>query len=96
MLKGGGGEHFQIPYRIGKYTARQLRRITEVNGWVVECSQKILDLEGGHPMLPASVSPLKTLMNLTTSVDNLAFNPDTQVHPPVFILLLGPSENVPP
>ncbi len=40
-------------------------------------------------MLPASVSPLKTLMNLTTSVDNLAFNPDTQVHSPVFILLLA-------
>lgn len=38
--------------------------------------------EGSHPMLPASLPPLKTLMNLTTSIDNLAFSSDTQVHPP--------------
>jgi hypothetical protein len=44
--------------------------------------QQGLDLGSGHPMLPASASPLKTLMNLTTSVDSLAFNPDTQVRPP--------------
>lgn len=46
--------------------------------------QQGLDLGNGHPMLPASASPLKTLMNLTTSVDSLAFNPDTQVRPPRF------------
>lgn len=46
------------------------------------CRQQGLNLGSGQPMLPASVLPLKTLMNLTTSVDSLAFNPDTQVRSP--------------
>jgi hypothetical protein len=31
------------------------------------------------PLPPTAAAPLKTLMNLTTSVDTLAFSPDTQV-----------------
>lgn len=32
-----------------------------------------------QPLAAAAATPLKALMNLTTSVDNLAFSPDTQV-----------------
>jgi hypothetical protein len=34
-----------------------------------------------QPALPRAAVPVKTLMNLTTSIDSLAFSPDTQVLP---------------
>jgi U3 small nucleolar RNA-associated protein 18 len=38
-----------------------------------------LDLQQGSGMQPATPSPLKTLMNLTTAVDSLSFSHDSQV-----------------
>lgn len=40
-------------------------------------------LAASGPLLPTASAPLKTLMNLTTSVDTLAFSPDTQVRSPL-------------
>ena len=38
-----------------------------------------LHVGSSGPLLPTASSPVKTLMNLTTSVDTLVFSPDTQV-----------------
>ncbi|CAK0782784.1 hypothetical protein CVIRNUC_005979 [Coccomyxa viridis] len=38
-----------------------------------------LHVGSSGPLLPTASSPAKTLMNLTTSVDTLAFSPDTQI-----------------
>jgi hypothetical protein len=35
-------------------------------------------MEKGRPLPAAANAPLRTLMNLTTSVDSLVFSPDTQ------------------
>ena len=43
------------------------------------CREQRTQLASSGPLLPTATSPLKTLMNLTTSVDTLAFSPDTQV-----------------
>lgn len=40
-------------------------------------SQQAADL--GRPMQASAPAPLKTLMNLTTTIDSLVFSPDTQV-----------------
>ena len=43
------------------------------------CRDQGLHVGSSGPLLPTASSPAKTLMNLTTSIDTLAFSPDTQV-----------------
>ena len=43
------------------------------------CRDQGLHVGSSGPLLPTASSPVKTLMNLTTLVDTLAFSPDTQV-----------------
>lgn len=38
-----------------------------------------VDRGGGFPCRPSVAPPLKTFMNLTSTVDNVAFSPDQQV-----------------
>ena len=43
----------------------------------------------GRPMQASAPAPLKTLMNLTTTIDSLVFSPDTQVRAAHWHVTLG-------